>query len=235
MLQKLRLFASIALLILLVGSFSDLAASLVFSGFVGTSGGFGTEDTILTFHTTGTEVGCVKWTGSDDAFGAPCPGLSATTTNETDGQTFTLSELAALGISSAGEIGIVLDASEAGGSQFTLVTLVLTFYSADGLTSESFVYTGPAVFNGNTGSGGQGQLFQLDWDQAQIAQANWFTGPNFGNNRIGISAELTGTDGGQDTFYITDVTAFPVPEPLSFLTVGSGLLGLAYWLRRRKA
>lgn len=154
--------------------------------------------------------------------------------NQTGGQTFTLAQLAAMGMSSAGTIGLVFDASETGSARnITIQQLVLSFYSADGLTAQHHYYMGPSTVQGNTGSGGQGYYFQLDWDQAQAAQLAFFVGAGYdSNNRIGFSAWLTDADGGQDTIFVFPVAPYPVPEPASFLMMGSGLVGFGLLLRR---
>mgnify|MGYP001046543446 CR=1 FL=1 len=236
-LNRIGPLASVVVLIMLLGSYHCARASLVYGGSVDTSGGFGTELNILTFHSAGVEVGCVRWNGTNDAYGAPCPGLDPIpnppgTANQVNNksETFTIQELINQGIASAGELGIVLDASESGGGPITVQQIILYIYNSSGALLDSYVYTGPTVFAGNTGSGGQGQIFQLDYDQATAANVYW-SDPL---NRIGLAAWLTDADsGGTDSFYIDDFTALPVPEPVSSLTIGSGLIAFAFLLRWR--
>jgi hypothetical protein len=201
------------------------------------------QDNILSFKNEGTESGCVKWTGSSSAFGAPCPGEVAGdpyTWNDQDNQkstTFSLSKLATdFGITSADMLGIVFNPSEPGNADnvVTLNALILTFYSGDGSTIEHVLWTaGPESYCcNNSGNGGAGQVFRIDWDQAQLIQQTWFTGTGFGDNRIGVSAILSGADSSNDRFYPVRLDPQPVPEPASFLTMGSGLFALGLLLRR---
>jgi len=231
-LNRIGALASVVVLIMLLGSYHCARASLVYGGSVSTSGGYGTEQNILTFHDNGTEAGCVKWDGSNNAYGAPCPGLSfAGPYNQDNSQseTITVQTLVNLGIASAGELGIVLDGSESGGDDITVQQIILYIYNSSGTLLDSYVFSGPALFPGDSGSGGQGAFVQLDYDQAQDANVHWSTL----TNRIGLAAYITGASGGSETFYVDDVTAQPVPEPVSSLTIGSGLIALAFLLRRR--
>jgi hypothetical protein len=238
---------ALPMLIFALGAISPASASLIFDGQITVAGeGFGTTNTVLTFHNDGLEQGCVKWSGTADAFDAPCPGLvTAGLVEEDKSQTLTLSTLSSvLGITSAGELGIVFNPAQSGGNEVTLNKLVLTFYSPDGLTSQSLTWLGGPVTYccDNNGTGGAGQVFKLDWDQWNLVQTAWFTGVSFGDNRIGVGAEIggptgNGTFGGTgsfERFYIAKVDPAPIPEPISFLTIGSGLVGLRLLSRRRR-
>ena len=229
-----------ALILIPFLSLTPAYAGLVWDQEVLVSGQGLAQDNILSFQVTGSESGCVKWTGSGDAYNSSCPGevggdpYSWADTDTGKSRTFTLAELGTnYGITSADTLGIVFNPAEPGGNSVTLNVLLLTFYSADGSVSESFMWTaGPESYCcNNNGTGGAGQVFRFDWDQAQLAQA-WFTGADFGNNRIGVSAAVSDTAGSLERFYPYQLTPLPVPEPASFLTMGSGLVALGLLLRR---
>jgi hypothetical protein len=89
------------------------------------------------------------------------------------------------------------------------------------------------------GQGGAGFLFRLDYAQAAQAQLLAFSGTGFENNRIGLAATVSDASAGAEVFYVGtgsfyDLDPIPVPEPVSSLTVGAGLFGIALLLRRRR-
>lgn len=230
-------------LVLVSGAANPAFASLVFFGEITVTGqGFGTNNTILTFHNDGQESGCVTWTGAADDKDGPCPGgVSFIELVEGKTQTLDLQTLAGLGITSADRLGIIFNpAQEGGANEITLDTLVLTFYKFDGqnLTQQDFIWSGPRSFCcDNTGTGGAGQTFRLDFDQAQQAQANFFDVADLTQVHVGLAANIGGTgsggNGGNETFYVYSLQPLPVPEPTSFLMMGAGLIGLVLLRRRR--
>ncbi|MEN6534912.1 MAG: PEP-CTERM sorting domain-containing protein [Bryobacteraceae bacterium] len=230
-----------ALIVVSLGAWTPASAGLLWDYQIDIAGQGLAHDDLLSFQETGTASGCVTWSGTGDSYGAPCPGQETgdglTWNDQQAGKsrTYSLSELVAGGITSAEEIGIVFNPAEPGGDTITLVYLALTFYNTDGTVSETFIWeSGPASYCcDNTGTGGAGQLFRLDAETAAIVNAMWFSGSSWESNRIGVSAVITDSAGAMDRFYLTEaIGAAPVPEPASFVTLGSGLLGLAFLLRR---
>jgi PEP-CTERM motif len=54
------------------------------------------------------------------------------------------------------------------------------------------------------------------------------------SNRIGMAASLSDVAGGPETLYAVDLDRIAIPEPSSLLLMGSGLLGFAAFVRRRR-
>lgn len=231
----------VALIALSIGAWTPASAGLVWDYEIAIAGQGLAHDDLLSFQETGVASGCVTWNGTADSYGAPCPGQETGDGLTWDDQqagksrTYTLAELVAGGITSAEQIGIVFNPAEPGGNSITLNYLALTFYNADGSVSATYIWSsGPDSYCcNNTGTGGAGQLFRLDAETAALVDALWFSGANWESNRIGVSAVISDSAGSMDRFYLTQaIGSAPVPEPASFVTLGSGLLALGFLLRR---
>lgn len=241
-------------------------ASTVFTGVAsGKGAGIGSSNILLTIQNTGTEQGCLAWNGSADVIGsAGCQaGLSPAVTggDEKTGNSQTQTQtVSATGVLSGQTLVIVLNVSEPGGTLFTVENISLSVFSPTG----TVLFNSGNMFNAGTPPGGgvtinssfqgQGNLgfaFTLDSSQAnaidpfictngaiagcQAVSASQLVA-NAGN-RFGISAILTNTQGGNETFSIADFSnvAITVPEPATTFSVAAGLLllGLVSKLRRR--
>lgn len=195
--------------------------------------GFGTVLTILTLHQTPDEAGSV---GLSMAI-TPVEVTSGDATSQS--HTYSFTELAAAGFTGS-SIGIVFNIDETGptpNSAF-LNSMTLNVYDS---TTGNIVYSvdlraadaGDDYPMFEQGVGGSGYLFTLDAG-AQAALTNLFnTCPSC---RVGLAAAVGSTDNGPDTFYLVNTnTPVTIPEPTTMVLLGSGLVGIAAKLRRRRS
>ena len=225
-LSKKRLLTMGATLAL--ASAATSANALTFIGaqeFQGT--GLGAVNTILTMQNTGTESASV---GLDAGGNEVITGDAKTGASQTQ-----VRSLGELGVNSAEDLRIVFNAAEPGpegsvNNGITLDNLVLSIFDPAGavlFTSDAFT---PITFNSTfPGTGNAGFVFALSGSEITAAQSAF--GGDFGLNLVGLSASASSAAGGNETFFA--VAAPPVPEPSTYAMMGAGLLGLA-WFRRRK-
>jgi hypothetical protein len=207
--------------------------------------GFGDAPLVLTVQGTGnafTESGCNSWNGFQMIVGpAACSNLANVGGDEPspDGfPKFSTPTLASLGFTAAASIAIVFDATEPAGNSLTINSLILKFFSANGvlLLSESLLNS-PLVFdNTATGNGDTDFLFLLDQNGINEVTKTIFSAMGSGDIHIGLETTMTNVYGGPESFLALDPPAASVatPEPASVALIGCGLAGLAE-LRRRKA
>lgn len=168
-----------------------------------TSGsGIGLVNTVLTVQRTPQESGCVAWGGGADVTGsAACPaGIAGGDEKLGASQTQTRT-LAQLGITQAIDLRIVLNPVEPAGDSITLDRLVLRIFSPAGAILFESSIPAPITFPFSTiGTGTSGFVFRMD-DADALAAAAAFANPN---NRVGLSAQLSSSAGGNETFYVTN-------------------------------
>jgi hypothetical protein len=222
---RLALTAAVATLVV------PAHAMLVLQGpddFDGT--GLGAVNTVLTLLSPGSssdEIGAVRRLPGDD--GDVITGDALTGASQTQ----TLS-LAALGINSASDLRVVFNAVEPGNADangITLNDLRLSIFSPDGtelFNSGSLI--APIDFAETfTGVGNAGFVFALDAAQATAAQALAF-GANFGDNLVGLYANLSDATGGPETFFVASI---PEPQTYALMLAGLGVVGFMAARRRR--
>ena len=240
-------FGGIAVLAL---SASSAFASLIPINLVPTTGnGIGAVTTLLTFQNTGTESGCVGYSGGVTVtVAAVCLGGVVGPTHETTGSgnnTFTAAELSIVPLTANTFANLILlfNGNEGGGAADSITLQKLSLNLLDGLTGTtlgSFTITAPYFATALPGVGNApGVGFQLD--AAQAAQANQLLLLN-PTLRIGASATASGANAGFETISISRINSIQapigdptsaVPEPTTFLMIGAGLIGVAL-LKKRK-
>ena len=201
--------------------------------------GFGTRLTILSLQQqsgTTTESGATTFanpTGTGDS------------TNQDS--LLSVSQLNGLGINSAGNFGLVYNLNETGanpGSNLIGMSYQLTFYSQTGTVIATATIE-PSLLDGNgefvrspfsNGNGGSGYLFVLsptsasDYSTISALLAS-------GEGWVGLAATINNVDNGADNFFVLRVngtTPEPVPEPTTMLLLGTGMVGIAARVRRRR-
>jgi hypothetical protein len=139
-------------------------------------------------------------------------------------QTLTRS-VGSLGINTAANLRVVFNTVEPPpAAGITLTSLVLNIYSSAGALLFTSGAIAPLVVTGTeTGIGNSGFVFALNATEAAAAQLIFSP-----TDLIGLHASATDATGGPETFFVAQ-TLHPVPEPVSLLLLGSGLVGLSFW------
>ncbi|MDX1582793.1 MAG: IPTL-CTERM sorting domain-containing protein [Thermoanaerobaculia bacterium] len=188
------------------------SASLILSTPDQTDGtGLGAVNTVLTVQTEDAtirdESGCVSWNGMSDVVGpAACPPGIPGGDEQEQTQTRTLNDL---GLTSAFNLRVVFNYNEDTADNITLEDLVLRIFGTDGTVLFESGAFDPRTFDEPfSGTGNAGFVYRLDAEQA--ADANQYFDDL--NNRIGLAAELTGAEGGLETFFVADAAAIVAPS-----------------------
>ncbi len=218
-----------------------------------TGNGLGAVNSIVTFQNTGTEVGCVGFlggataTGSDQCFGGvTAPGG---VTNEQTGSGNNTYTASSLGITSTGSNTfanaiLVFNGNEGGNTvdqTITLTNLSLNLFTSSGAFLRAFSTVTPFTAAAFSGVGNAGFGFQLDATQAAQANALLASNPTL---VIGASASASSANAGPETVSIARIGSTQpggggggggsaVPEPTTAWMLGSGLIGLSIFLKRR--
>ncbi len=220
----MKLLLSAAALVTALAAATPAAANLVLAGSVDLQGqGLGATTTALTLQGQGqatTETG-----------GITVGGAATGDAKKGAGQ-FEVFTLAQLGVTSASQLGIVLNLNEnPNDATATVNSLSLNVFTSGGAPITSFStaksYDVTQVANG---LGGSGIVFRLDGAQAAGLQTILNTNPGA---LFTLDASLSNISSGPDAFQVGAITA-AVPEASTWAMMVLGFLGVGFMAYRRK-
>jgi hypothetical protein len=190
--------------------------------------GFGHVDTLITLQTQNgnvtSEAGCVGFGGATNDCGINQVGKIKNSSS---------TQPLPFGLTNAGDLRFIFNASEPAASSIKLNQLEVSFYGTSNTALFSAWLTAPITLTSTVpGVGNSGFAFQLD--SAATAQANAVLSSV---TRIGAGFAATNASGGQDTLYLATAAApsgSATPEPASCALLGAGMVAIGLLARRNR-